>query len=576
MWNVKKYFNRPRSRSIDSIENNEFMLIEAVKACDIRRIVYIYSFETIEQKMATVGNDNILHLAVATENAPIVKCILLFYEKKFNFSKQRNKQGLRPIDMANKEIETIFRQWDGEINVSGESYKSDASGESVSEMRKKLNASILLQRLGQLTNKSKVLMSIDGGGIRGLAAIQVLMTLEDELGVPLVDVVDWVAGTSTGAYIAIMLSQKKTLEEMRKIYLRFKGKVFRGMRPYNTAILEKTLQDILGNEPFINIKKPKLIVTTCSIKNSMPQLKLFRNYKSISDSTNESSGTHEKDFENFSAWEVGRSSSAAPTYFEPYKGFIDGGIMSNNPALELLTEFFEHNYSTTMNKNLSKISSDSSSSEKDEKYLTEIKDKTTQLTKNLWPTSACLRKSNKSEEPTEDKMENIACLISIGTGGWKANMKEGEPNAILHHLPPSNGTNNGSTTNIINNNNTTTTNHNSSNNNEPQKKNILKKLADLKGILPVFVRQLTASDGLPVERARAWCHSIGVPYFRFTASHTIRLKLDDSNDIGIIQMMWDTEIYLRTDGKGEIARLTNYLKLFSKMKENLDVKKNNL
>ncbi|CEF62602.1 85/88 kDa calcium-independent phospholipase A2 [Strongyloides ratti] len=554
MWNVKKYFNRPRSRSIDSYENNEYILINAVKACDIRRIVHIYAFETVEQKMINMSNDNILHIAVGTENSIIVKVILLFYEKRWKFSKQRNKQGLRPIDMANKEIETVFRQWDGEIDTNGENFKNNSSIQSVSEMRKKLNGSILIQRLSQLTHKSKVLMSIDGGGIRGLAAIQILMTLEDELGMPLYNIVDWIAGTSTGAYISIMLAQKRSLEDMRKIYLRFKGKVFRGMRPYNTTALENCLQEILGKEPFSSVKKPKLIVTTCMVNNNIPQLKLFRNYTTFINKNEEYNDKFEKDFNNFSTWEVGRSSSAAPTYFEPYKGLIDGGIMSNNPAIELLTEFFEHNYSKLINENLSNISSDSIS-ENDQNFLNEMNDKIIKTTKNLWPTSYCLKKNNKILEKGDDMMENIACLISIGTGGWKGNMKVPEGGSYFQQLPITNPT---------------TNNNNNNNNNEPQKKNILKKLADLKGILPIFIRQLTASDGLPVERARAWCHSIGVPYFRFTASHTMRLKLDDSNDVAIVQMMWDTEIYLRTEGKGEIAKLINYLKLFCKMKESLE------
>uniref|UniRef100_A0A0K0EMU3 PNPLA domain-containing protein n=1 Tax=Strongyloides stercoralis TaxID=6248 RepID=A0A0K0EMU3_STRER len=565
MWNVKRYFNRPRSRSTDNCENNEYLLINAVKSSDVRRIVYVYAFEKSEQKMINMANDNLLHLAVGTENSIVVKVILLFYEKKWKFSKQRNKQGLRPIDMANKEIETIFKQWDGELDINGEIFKDNPSLQS--EMRKKLNGSILLQRLNQLTNKSKVLMSIDGGGIRGLSAIQILMTLEDELGIPLYNVLDWIAGTSTGAYISIMLAQKRTLEEMRKIYLKFKGKVFRGIRPYNTTTLENSLQEILGNEPFSKIDKPKLIVTTCMVKNNIPQLKLFRNYKTFKNKNEECNDKFEKDFKNVLTWEVGRSSSAAPTYFEPYKGLIDGGIMSNNPALELLTEFFEHNYSKFINENLSTISSESSL-EKDEDFLN---NKIIKITKNLWPTSYCLKKKNKIGEKGDDMMENIACLISIGTGGCKGNIKVPETNQYLQQSPTTtNNKNNKNNNNNDNNDSNNINNNNNNNNNEPHKKNIIKKLVDLKGILPLFIRQLTASDGLPVERARAWCHSIGVPYFRFTSSHTTRLKLDDSNDASIIQMMWDTEVYLKTEGKGEIARLINFLKLFCKMRENLE------
>uniref|UniRef100_A0A0N4Z0X8 PNPLA domain-containing protein n=1 Tax=Parastrongyloides trichosuri TaxID=131310 RepID=A0A0N4Z0X8_PARTI len=542
MWGVKKYFNKPRSRSTDNCESSEFSLINAVKACDIRRIVHIYSMEKCEQKMWNASNDNLLHMAVSTENSLMVKTILLLYEKKCKFREKRNKQGLRPIDLANKEIEEVFKQWDGETNIMCESQCNGTSNYKESDMRKKLNSSILLQRLPHLSNKSKVLLSLDGGGIRGLAAIQILMKLEERLGMPIHDVVDWMAGTSTGAYISIMIAQKRSLEDMRKIYLKFKGKVFRGMRPYNTLVLEKSLQEILGTELFTHFEKPKIIVTTCKIYNNQPQLKLLRNYKTEK-IKEDNSKKEDVDFDLMQTWEVGRCSSAAPTYFEPYKGFIDGGIMSNNPAMELLTEFFEHNYSRQIQKNLSKH--ENNGLDKIEQTQDSLNEKTAKITKDLWPTSICLNEECSNENKSSDNcMEDIACVISIGTGGWKGNIKVPEANAYSHNV------------------------NNNTHHNEPQRKNLIKKWVDLKGILPVFIRQLTASDGLPVERARAWCHSIGVPYFRITANHTDKLKLDDSNDISIIQMMWDTEIYLRTEGKSEINKLIHYLKLFCKIKQN--------
>ncbi len=42
-------------------------------------------------------------------------------------------------------------------------------------------------------------------------------------------------------------------------------------------------------------------------------------------------------------WEAARSSGAAPTYFRSYGCFLDGGLMSNNPTLDILTEVHEHN-----------------------------------------------------------------------------------------------------------------------------------------------------------------------------------------------------------------------------------------
>lgn len=51
-------------------------------------------------------------------------------------------------------------------------------------------------------------------------------------------------------------------------------------------------------------------------------------------------------FFNFSeqlVWEAARSTGAAPTYFRAYGHFMDGGLISNNPTLDMLTEIHEYN-----------------------------------------------------------------------------------------------------------------------------------------------------------------------------------------------------------------------------------------
>lgn len=65
----------------------------------------------------------------------------------------------------------------------------------------------------------KRILSLDGGGIRGAATIQFLMLLEEELGKPLYEVFDMIAGTSTGGFIgtAIGNNRMKT-EDVSGIY----------------------------------------------------------------------------------------------------------------------------------------------------------------------------------------------------------------------------------------------------------------------------------------------------------------------------------------------------------------------
>ena len=70
------------------------------------------------------------------------------------------------------------------------------------------------------------LLSLDGGGIRGLITIEILSRIErivrEESGNPelvLADYFDYIAGTSTGAVIGTLLSLGKSVDQIRRIYL---------------------------------------------------------------------------------------------------------------------------------------------------------------------------------------------------------------------------------------------------------------------------------------------------------------------------------------------------------------------
>lgn len=202
------------------------------------------------------------------------------------------------------------------------------------------------------------ILSIDGGGIRGIIPAQILLSLEKKLqertGNPdarLADFFDLLAGTSTGGiltciYLCPDLAGNPTrprfsAEEALDLYLSKGGKIFNvsiwqkitsaaGIldEKYSAGNLEKELDYYLGELKLSDLLKPTLI-TAYDIERRCA--KFFTRHDAV-----------EKKSEDYYLWEVARATSAAPTYFEPkglkslsgtFYALIDGGVFANNPAL---------------------------------------------------------------------------------------------------------------------------------------------------------------------------------------------------------------------------------------------------
>jgi uncharacterized protein len=71
-----------------------------------------------------------------------------------------------------------------------------------------------------------VIISIDGGGIRGLVPAYLLERIEKEVGKPISDFVDLLAGTSTGGIISVGLSAGMPAADMVKVYAEDGKKIF--------------------------------------------------------------------------------------------------------------------------------------------------------------------------------------------------------------------------------------------------------------------------------------------------------------------------------------------------------------
>ncbi|KAM9228777.1 85/88 kDa calcium-independent phospholipase A2 isoform 3-T3 [Dugong dugon] len=193
------------------------------------------------------------------------------------------------------------------------------------------------------------LLCLDGGGVKGLIIIQLLIAIEKASGIATKDLFDWVAGTSTGGILALAILHSKSMAYMRGVYFRMKDEVFRGSRPYESGPLEEFLKREFGEHTkMTDIKKPKVMLTGTLSDRQPAELHLFRNYDAP-DTVREprfSQNTNLRPPAQPSeqlVWRAARSSGAAPTYFRPNGRFLDGGLLANNPTLDAMTEIHEYN-----------------------------------------------------------------------------------------------------------------------------------------------------------------------------------------------------------------------------------------
>ncbi|PAE44201.1 CBASS cGAMP-activated phospholipase [Bacillus sp. 7884-1] len=181
------------------------------------------------------------------------------------------------------------------------------------------------------------LLCIDGGGIRGIFAIAILQELEEEVGHPVGELFDVVAGTSTGAIIAASVSLNKNMKEVYESYKYYGEKIFTRQAKvglfksvYSDRSLRHLLKKAFGEVEMEDIPKP-LLIPAVDITHGKPFIHRS-NY-----------GHPESEDLSIKLWDAVLSSCSAPVYFPPNKIgdqylSIDGGLWANNPSLVCVTE----------------------------------------------------------------------------------------------------------------------------------------------------------------------------------------------------------------------------------------------
>lgn len=187
------------------------------------------------------------------------------------------------------------------------------------------------------------ILSLDGGGIRGLYPATVLRLLEEQRP-GFIDSIDMFAGTSTGGIIALGLAAGVPIEKIEHIYKTRGGEIFKkdfwarlGVgklfnSEYKNNGLKKILEEVLGESTILDDLDKKVLISTFRLNRKY----FFNRTDSIQ------RGYRPKFYHNFEgptsdgSWrvvDVAMMTSAAPTYFPSYRGHIDGGVVSNNPSV---------------------------------------------------------------------------------------------------------------------------------------------------------------------------------------------------------------------------------------------------
>jgi hypothetical protein len=193
--------------------------------------------------------------------------------------------------------------------------------------------------------KTFKILSIDGGGIKGLYSSTILEHLEEKYNCSISDHFDMLCGTSTGGLIALALSLGIPAKTISDFYMK-KGKRIFPYIPFFSSLkqvmwggkfsdknLRESLIDVFG-ENKIGDSKNLLCIPTYTYTDARPWVFKFDHKEGNLDRDNKAKYV-----------DVALATSAAPTYFPlceidyyDKKQFIDGGVWANNPTLVGLIE----------------------------------------------------------------------------------------------------------------------------------------------------------------------------------------------------------------------------------------------
>lgn len=181
----------------------------------------------------------------------------------------------------------------------------------------------------------KRILTIDGGGIKGVFPAAFLAAVEDSIEDSIANYFDLIVGTSTGGIIALGLGLGLPAKELLAFYEECGHSIFRGNRglrwlrwlgssKYNSASLKEALEECFGDKKLGNSRK-RLVIPSLNLENGEVYVYKTAHHPRL-----------ERDYRE-KVVNVALATAAAPTYFPTYRSpegtpLIDGGLWANNPV----------------------------------------------------------------------------------------------------------------------------------------------------------------------------------------------------------------------------------------------------
>lgn len=206
-----------------------------------------------------------------------------------------------------------------------------------------------------MEKKTFKILSIDGGGIKGLYSASILASFEAKTGKRITDHFDMICGTSTGGLIAIGLANGMSAKSLEDLYMTKGSIIFptsnnRFVRSFQNSYkslkqiffsnkhsvkpLKRILEDLFEDKTMKDANN-LLCIPSFNLTNGQP--KVFKK-----------SGVQTEHFvdDSIKLVDIALATSAAPSYFpiHEHNGFLytDGGVWANNPSLCGLLEAIDY------------------------------------------------------------------------------------------------------------------------------------------------------------------------------------------------------------------------------------------